>query len=200
MKILFLLTSCFLIYNLAAEPEWKKRKEKSGITIYTRTVENAPMDEFRGELTLSNTSLIKVLDVITDIENYPNWIPDCMKAEILVNEKKYNTIHYITIKAPWPVTDRDVIYEMTTKLNSDNTFARIDLHPRGNYIDEKEKFVRLYKGKGFWELEANHASRVKVTYQFLGDPGGKVPPRLANSYVISNPFKTLSNLRDIFGK
>ena len=195
MKISILLISSFLIFSVNEKSEWKKRKEKSGIVVYTRTIEGAPMDEFKCETTFTNTNLTEVLSVISDIEDYPRWLPDCMEAEVLHKKEEYHSIHYIAIKAPWPVTKRDAIYEMTTTLNSENTFARIDLEPRGDYIGEKKNFVRLYKGCGFWELEEMKENMVKVTYQFSGDPGGKVPVWLANSYVVSNPFHTLSNLR-----
>jgi len=200
MKIYFLLITCFLFYNLAAEPEWEKRKEKSGIVVYTRAIENTPMDEFKGQVTLSNTSLSEIVEVILDIKNYPKWIPDCMEAEILLKEGKYHDIHYVAVKAPWPVTNRDAIYEMTTTLTNNNTFARINLEPRGDYIKEKKKFVRLYKGSGFWELEESEGNKVKVTYQFLGDPGGKIPAWLANSFVVTNPYQTLINLKNIVQK
>lgn len=197
MKICFLLITSMLFVNLAAEPEWKKRKDKAGITIYTRAIEGAPMDEFKGLVTLSNTTTIEVLNIISDIKNYPKWMPDCIEAEILVQKEDYHSIHYIAVKAPWPVTNRDAVYEMTTNLNNNNTFARIDLKPRGTYLEEKKQFVRLYKGNGFWELEETEDNKVNVTYQFLGDPGGKVPAWLANSYVVTNPYQTLKNLKNL---
>lgn len=200
MKVFFLLIVSFLFFSVNGEPEWKKRKEKSGIVIYTRAIENAPIDEFKGQVTLLNTTFTEVLDLISDIENYPKWMSGCMEAEILLQKGKYYDIHYFTVKAPWPVKNRDAVYELTIKLSNNNTFARIDLEPRGDYIKEKDDFVRLYKGSGFWELEKIDKNKVHVTYQFLGDPGGKVPVWLANSYVVTNPYETLKNLKDLVEK
>ncbi len=38
-------------------------------------------------------------------------------------------------------------------------------------------------------------NNVTVIYQFHGDPGGDVPAWLANSFVVSHPYKTLQNLK-----
>ena len=97
MKIYLLIVTSFLLFTINSEPEWKKRKEKSGIVVYTRSIENAPMDEFKGIITVSNTTLMEVLDVIMDIENYPKWIPDCMKAETLHKDGKYHSLHYVAV-------------------------------------------------------------------------------------------------------
>ncbi|MCW8804461.1 MAG: hypothetical protein OQK57_08695, partial [Ignavibacteriaceae bacterium] len=102
--------------------------------------------------------------------------------------------------APWPVKNRDSVYESVTKISEDKKYARIVLKPLGNYIEEKKGFVRMYNGNGFWELEETEDNTIQITYQFLSDPGGKVPAWLSNSMVVSSPFQTLINLRDILNE
>lgn len=57
--------------------------------------------------------------------------------------------------------------------------------------------MRMNKGHGFWELEATSTNTVEIRYQFHGDPGGKVPVWQANNNVVSSPFHTLMNLKNI---
>ena len=190
----------FLFLFMAAEPEWKKRKEKSGIEVFTRTVEGAPMDEFKGTITISNAELTDILNVIMDIDKYPKWIPDCMEAKILAKDEKYHSIHYVAIKAPWPVKNRDAIYEMNAIFSENDKKIRINFKPRGDYVQSNKQFIRLYKGSGFWELEELEENEVKITYQFLGEPGGKIPIWLANSFVVNNPYLTLRNLKNVVKK
>ena len=179
----------------AHQSEWKKRKEKSGIVIYTRIKEDSVLEEFRGITTIQDFTLLEVLDQILDVESYPEWMPDCNHAEILFKKEKYYDIHYFTIKTPWPLKDRDAIYEMSTTLSNNDKHARVELKPLGDYREEKRNFVRLYKGSGFWDLEESDTNKVLVKYQFLGDPGGKIPTWLAKSSVVANPFHTLKNLK-----
>jgi hypothetical protein len=200
MYIYFILFISFLFPGPDKEPDWKLRKQKSGIEVYTRFVEGSLFDEFKGLVTLKNTSVNEVLDVILNVENYTNLYPDCINAKMLEQKKKYHDIYYFSIKAPWPVKNRDSVYESVTKISEDKKYARIVLKPLGNYIEEKKGFVRMYNGNGFWELEETEDNTIQITYQFLSDPGGKVPAWLSNSMVVSSPFQTLINLRDILNE
>jgi hypothetical protein len=193
LLILFSFTS--LCAN--ANTDWKLRKEAAGVTIYTRNVEGSPYDEFKGVVTISNTSLTKVLDIIMDVKNYPNNFPNCGSAQVLVQKSKYDDIHYLTIKAPWPVADRDAVYEATTTFSQDGKRALVKLIPRGDYIHEKKNLIRVHNGSGFWNLEEISPNTVQVVYQFHADPAGEIPAWVANSVIVSNPLKTLENLKKL---
>ena len=102
MLFIRLLLASFMLINANTNvtTDWKLRKDAGGVKIFTRNIEGSPFEEFRGMVTITNTSLTKVLDVITDVKNYPNNFPNCGSAQVLVQKGKYNDIHYITIKAP----------------------------------------------------------------------------------------------------
>jgi hypothetical protein len=184
-----------LIIVTAGSSEWKLKKEESGISIYTRKVEGAGMDEFKGIVTIGNTTLARVLDVILDVANYPSLFPDCTEARILKQDGRYYDIHYIRLKAPWPVKDRDAVYETVVTLLDEGKKARVILRPLIGYLNEKEGVVRMNTGGGYWEIEEDNMHNVKVIYEFRADPGGSIPSWLANYGTITNPFGTLINLR-----
>lgn len=197
MYLFRILIVASLFLNFDNDSGWKLRKDKSGITVYTRVVEGSSFEEFKAITILPNTSVTDVLDVISDIKNYTSLMPDCISAKILLRKGNNYNIHYFSVKAPWPVKNRDGVYEATTTISDNNKTARIELKPLGNYIEEEKNFIRLKKGTGYWELEEIDTNATKVTYQFHGDPEGKVPAWLANSYVVSNPFQTFINLKSI---
>lgn len=74
------------------------------------------------------------MNVILDVDNYTNLFPDCIKAKILEQNGNYYNIHYFNIKAPWPVKNRDAIYESVTTLADNGKYAQVDLKPLGNYL------------------------------------------------------------------
>ena len=193
------LLVCFMLINInsGVTTDWKLRREEAGVKIYTRNVAGSPFEEFRGVVTISNTTLTKVLDVITDVKNYPVNFPNCSGAEVLEQKGKYNDIHYITIKAPWPVNDRDAIYEATTTFSKNGKHAYVKLSPRGDYKQESKGFIRVHNGSGFWDLEEIAPNSIRVVYQFHADPAGEIPAWLANSVIVSNPLRTLESLRNI---
>lgn len=191
-KYLFLI---LLFINPFPESEWNLKKEKDGIKIYTRSIEGSSFDEFRGITTIENSSLEEVLAVIFDVKNYESLFPDCMNPKVLKQDGKYYDIHYIQVKAPWPVKNRDTVYEQKAVVDKNGKHAVVSLKPLPDFIAEVNDFVRIREGSGFWELEEDESKNVKVIYQFHGEPGGDIPAWLANSFVVTQPFQTLVNLK-----
>jgi hypothetical protein len=192
-RFLFLI---LLFINPFPESEWNLKKEKDGIKIFTRSVEGSTFDEFKGTTTIKKSSLSEVLDVILDVENYESLFPDLMNPKVLKQDGKYYDIHYIQVKAPWPVKNRDTVYEQKAVVDENGKYAFVSLNPLPDFIVEDKDFVRILEGSGFWELEEDESNNVKVIYQFHGEPGGHTPAWLANIFVVSQPFETLKNLKN----
>lgn len=199
MLFIRLILSGFILIgiNESAKTDWKLRKEDGGVKIFTRNIEGSPFEEFRGVVTISNTTLTGVLDVIMDVKNYPKNFPNCGSSQVLEKKSKYDDIHYITIDAPWPVTDRDAIYEANTSFYDNGKRAFVKLTPRGDYTEENKNYIRVHNGTGFWELEEVAPNTIQVVYQFHADPAGEIPAWVANSVIVMNPLKTLESLRKL---
>jgi len=190
--LLFML----LFFISTPQSEWSLKKEKNGIKIYTRSFEGSSFNEFKGVIVIPNSSVIAILEVILDVKNYESLFPDCMKPKVLKQDGKWYDIHYIQTKGPFPVKDRDSVFEQKTELDENEKYARITLSPLPDYIPENKDMVRVREGVGFWELTEDGAKNVTVIYQFHGEPGGEIPAWLANSFVVSHPLKTLENLKE----
>ena len=184
----------FILYQVP-DSDWSLRKNKSGIEVFTRSVEGSAFMEFRGMTVIKNVPLIVILEVIMDIKNYESLIPDCMNPRILEQDGKYHVIQYTQTKTPFPVKNRDSIFEQIAEIDNNGKHARVIIRPLPDYIAETQDMVRIRKGTGFWDLVADENGNVIVTYQFHGDPGGDIPSWLANSFVVTQPFKTLENLK-----
>jgi len=193
MKQLIFISLFFL--NTATGSDWVLKKDKSGIEVYTRTVEGSSFDEFKGVTVILKVSLTEVLDVILDVKNYGSLFPDCMNPKILKQEGKWYDIHYIQTKGPLTVKDRDSVFEQKTEMDKDGKHARVTLKPLPDYLPVNSDMVRIRKGSGFWDLKEDNNGNVMVSYQFQPDPGGEIPSWLANSFVETHPYKTLNNLR-----
>jgi hypothetical protein len=191
-----LLTFIFTLFLLTPSTDsgWDLKKDKSGIAIYTRTVQGSSFNEFKGVTTITNSSLNAVLDVILDVKNYASLFPDCLNPRILKQEGKWYDIHYIQTEGPFPVKDRDSVFEQKTVVDKEGKHAVVTLMPLPDYIAENKDMVRVRQGSGYWELDEGQNGDVRVIYQFHGDPGGEIPSWLANTFVVSHPFKVLTNL------
>jgi hypothetical protein len=200
MCILEIILSGIILVSSVGDQDWKMRKEENAITIYTRSVQGSLFDEFKAIAIIPDATLDEVLDIILDVNYYTNLIPDCTESKILFQRDKYYDIHYFRIRAPWPIKDRDAIYESVTTVTNQGKLAHVSLTPKGDYLEEKKDLIRMYRGAGFWEVEEGPDKVVKITYQFQSDPAGNIPGWLANSVIVSNPFKTLENLKNLIAK
>ncbi len=158
-------------------------------------MKGSSFDEFKGVTILPDVTLNDVLNIILDVENYDELFPDCINPKILKREGNWYDIHYVQTNGPFPVKDRDSVFEQWTEIDRNGKHARITLKPLPDYIPEKENMVRIRKGTGFWDLTEDDHKNVTVTYQFHGEPGGNIPSWLANTFVVSHPFETLKNLK-----
>ena len=102
-----------------------------------------------------------------------------------------------SLSAPWPVADRDAIYEASTSFSDNGKRAEVKLTPRGDYKEENKNYIRVHNGTGFWDLEEIAPNTVEVVYQFHADPEGEIPAWVANSVIVMNPLKTLESLRSL---
>lgn len=186
-----------LLFTLSSQSvgDWHLKKEKDGISIYTRSVENSNFLEFKAITVIENVKLKDVLDILLDVENYDNLYADCMNPRILKQDGKYHDIHYIQTKGVFTIKDRDGIYEQKTVVDNNGKHALVTLKPLPDYLEENKDCVRIREGTGLWELDEQENNKVKVTYQFHGEPGGEIPAWLANSFVVSHPLKTIKNLK-----
>jgi hypothetical protein len=194
MSLSKIILAGLIILGVNETSGWKLRKEENGIFIYTRSVPGSSFDEFKAIVTIPNATLNEVLEILLDVKNYPALIPDCTESRVLFRKGKYYDIHYFRIRAPWPIKDRDAVCESVTTFSNEGKLAHVTLSPMGGYLEEIENLVRMYKGTGYWELEEYADKKVKLTYQFHGNPGGIIPAWLSNSVIVSNPYKTLQNI------
>ncbi len=187
-----------LLLAFQAISDWKIRKEHSGITISTRKIGTSDFQEFKGITVIEDSELTEVLSVVLDVDNYKHLFPDCIEAHIIKEDGAYYDIHYFAVKAPWPVQDRDAVYEQKTTFSSNNDTAVVKLLPVPDEYPIQDDRYRMREGTGFWKLYRNAKNNsVTVIYQFHGAPGGNIPAWLANQSVTAHPFKTLNNLREI---
>lgn len=197
LKFIFIST---LILFSSQGSDWNLKKEKDGIQVYTRKVEGSSFEEFKAIVFLENTNIPDILDVLFDVNGYTKLFPDCFEAANIEKYGEYHQIHYTVTKGPWPVDDRDGVYEMKAEIAKNGEEAQVKLFTRSDKVELKKNRVRLKNGTGSWKLEKSEDQRIKVQFQFHGEAGGGVPAWIANTFIVSYPFGTLENLRHRLGK
>ena len=179
-------------HAIADQNEWTLEKDEDAIRVYTRTMSDWPVRQFRGvvEIDARIESLLALLD---DNASCPRWIHNCITGELLERSDSYRKYNYIQTKAPWPVKKRDSILFTTTTVTEDGVeiigIAKPDYRPRDR------KFVRIPRQEVRWELTPLENGAVQVVFETKFDPGGSVPDWAVNRTLIDTPFNTLKNMR-----
>jgi len=192
IAITIFLVSLFAPSPILEENKWKKSLEKDDITIYTRPVEESNFKEFLAEATMEG-SIDKFIDIFTDIESYPSWMPDCKSAETVNNPTPNDITYHMKLKVPFPFAKRDIVQQII--LHQNGNVLEIDVLNRPNKLKKLEKYVRMPEAQGKWIITETTDHKISIKFQYFADPGGDIPAWLVNSFIVKNPHLTLLNVK-----
>ena len=174
--------------------EWKLRKDKNDIKVYTRTHTDTGIVECKIETTVK-TEISKLVKTINNVENYPAWMNKCESASVFNKINDSLRIDYIITAVPWPMKDRDIVLEYRTVSNN-NEHYEATINAITELIPEKENIVRVKEAKGSWVFNKIDKNTVEITYQYYGDPGRNIPSWLINMFIVNGPYETVLNLKE----
>ena len=174
---------------------WELKKDKNGIKLFTKHEEGYALKAVKAE-TVFNASLETCVAVLRDIDNLIELFPDCEKV-VKVKQDETSQIHYLQLKAPWPVTDRDGAFGLEYSYNSAKKTVTIEASMVPGEYPVQDGFIRLNKGTGTWTFERIDATHTSLEYYYLGDPGGNIPAWVANSVIEESPFRMLTNFHKL---
>ncbi len=183
-----------LLLPLSAQ-DWDLKKDKNGIRVYTKSVSGSNFKAFKGE-TVLDAGLSQVIAVIKDVEAYAEWMPSSKRSEELHHPSEVHQIYYLSTKAPWPVSDRDGVYECRIQHDHNTRTTTVRIKALPDYVPEKDNHVRITRTDGFWRLTDLGDGRTEVHYEVLAEPGGNIPAWLAQAKVVSVPYETLLGMKE----
>lgn len=196
MRIISFTILFILCANVGfAQDEWALKKDKDGIKAYTKPVDGSTMKAIKAT-TEFQCSLETCIAVLRDIPHLIELFPDCEKAE-KVSQSETAQIHYLHLKAPWPVADRDATFQLEYSYDTPNKTALVKATTGAAEYPEQKGLVRLTEGGGTWKFTRIDDTHTALDYYYHGEPGGSIPSWLANSVVEENPFRMLLNFHQL---
>lgn len=192
MKFAYILALVLLSSapQVKAEQDWQLEKNKQGVQVFTRDSALSEFKEFKA-ITTINASAEQVLATILNPDRLTHWMADTIYAEVITSTAAMQSA-YVINKVPFPLDNRDGVFEYQID-KSDPKALKIAISHGDTSIKANDKYVRIASAQGYWLLETQEQGTL-VTYQLLLDPGGSIPSWLANSQVVSVPYRTLVNL------
>jgi hypothetical protein len=194
--ILLLMFSVLVSAPSVFGQEWSKEKEKDGIVIFNRRMDDSKLKEYKGTVKVK-TTVDKAVAMFTDVSRHEKFIYKCKagSVEVLKKETASSFYTYMVIETPWPAASRDVITHYKVNRPDKSGAVLIEVAGAADFIPEKKGIVRVPKMRGYWKISPAGTGIVEITHQAYSSPGGNVPEAMANSASVDAPFSMLMSLR-----
>ncbi len=197
--VIILLTAL----SLLADSDWKEVKNRKGIKLDARKLDNSPIKEFRSQC-LIDVPIEVAYECLKDSSAYTNWMAHCSEMRIVNIVDEYNFTFYQVLNLPPPFRDRDSV--TTFHHHTDWNNGKILISMSGGKVTkdapynmyettEKYKRLRIPTVNCSFVLERITPEKTKMAYQVHIVAGVAIPAWLINFMGVSHPYNTLNGFR-----
>lgn len=175
--------------------DWKVVKDRKGVKVYMKHTENSKLKTFRGVTEMTPKEPFSVIAALLDFENNHKTFHFVSNVEELKKDTDYSYLARVHTRLPWPVKNREAIarIHISQDPSSLNVLAKIE--SEATELKVLKGYVRVPEFKGILAMEQLGGNKMKVTYEFVLDPGGYVPLWMVDIVLKDNPYFTLQKLR-----
>jgi hypothetical protein len=185
---------CFV--GLSVSPkgdDWTLRKEKDGIRVYSRRVENLAFDELRVTCEL-DCRMSQLAAVLLDYDNHVNWVYGTKSVQVLRAISATEQYFHTEVAVPWPFENRDLcVHFKMTQDSSDRTLTAEGIS-EPDYLPMEKNLVRVPMSHVTW-VATRLEDKIAVDYRIRIDPGGSIPAWLVNLFSSRGPYESFSKLK-----
>ncbi|MGM0564387.1 MAG: START domain-containing protein [Pseudomonadota bacterium] len=174
--------------------EWELAEEgaqRDEVTRYISDVPDQSIQAFRGVIEVPHT-VPAVIAALTDSDHFDRWVYQFKSLERHPTGK--NNSLYMTFKAMWPASDRDVVVISSANLNLPSGVVEIVNLDHPDY-PERDGHVRIEDLDNRWILTPLEKGWTRIDFQTFVDAGGWIPGWLANLVSKNAPVRTLEDLK-----
>ena len=176
---------------------WSLKRDKDGIQVFTRDVEDSKFDEVRGVMVIE-ARLESVVALIRDGEACPDWADLCEESIILEEVSETEYYGYNLNDVPWPVSDRDAITHVTWWQDPDTKTVMMKAQAiESDRVPKRRGALRMEDSVTGWEFTQLEDDLLQVVSTGHIDPAGPTPAWVTNMMLVDSPFKTMEGLREI---
>ncbi|MGK0222409.1 MAG: hypothetical protein ACI9ON_001648 [Limisphaerales bacterium] len=196
--VLFCFALILSVPSSAAEStaeEWELRRDRDGITVYTRSVPGSDFKEVRSEMTVPSP-VNEMVGLVMDTDACPDWAALCKESHVAESVSPQEAFIYTYNDLPWPVTDRDAVGHVKWSVADDRTVT-MQVEIVLGKVPTKRRVIRLSQGTTSWAFTPTASGNTKIISYAHLDPGGSVPPWITNMLLVDAPFDTMENMRAV---
>lgn len=199
MKSLFIpVLSLLLVFTAlktygGTSDQWELELDIEGIRVYTQLEGDSPYKQVKVTATI-NAPMEKVMEILLSFGGYKNWM-NHIQESYLLNQTDSAYYVFLLEDASWPMQNR---YQVS-KLNVNHAVTKSEIRFRAvpNFIEKRTDAIQIKQYEGYWELEDRADHQCTLEYVLIHNPGGYVPPWLANVYAAENPYQSIFKLKEL---
>lgn len=188
--ILLFVLGASISFLLSEEIDWEKIKTEKGVTVYRADVQGRVAFRGIGEMTGSPEDLVVIIE---NPKGWKNWIENFKSGKLIEEINPEHKVFYQAIKSPFPVSDRDVVFESRIIRDSPDKI-RMEMksvtHPKA----PKTMGTRIDIIFSRYSIEKINQNKIAVTFETLSHPGGALPDFLVNWASENYPVTLLNGL------
>ncbi len=178
---------------------WQLIKDQDGIKVYTRRQENEKFKEVRADFEL-NASEDQLIALLQNISHQKDWSYGTKKTSLIKRKSKDTLIYYSEVSLPWPLSNRDLVIELSFKKDTLGKTVRIQAKSIPGILPPKPGLVRVPFSLAIWDVDAVPNKPLKIQYIFRTDPGGALPAWLVNFAASVGPYNSFHKLKEIIAR
>ena len=182
----------------AIKTDWKKIKTRKDVDVFKGEVEGSKVVAFKGTGYI-DANIVKVISVIRDDKKKAEWISDLAETYVVNQKSPLEKVEYNRTKTPWPLDDRDFVYNAKVVIHSKTKEVEIQMHSvEEKNIPAKKDVVRGALHASRYLLRSiDNGKRTYIEVEIFADPKGKVPKWLVNIFQSVWPSNTIDGIRKI---
>ncbi len=193
IRISLILTLLMIAGNVYAEDDWRLRKEKNGIKVYTKERVETHIYMYK-VITEIKATPEKVYNQAVDFRENLKYMELVDSLASLNHENDQRYINYMRFDMPWPLTNREMVMDMKVR-KKDNTIF-LESNNLSGYIKKNEGLVQIKDFHEEWEIRpSNTPGKTRVQVTGWVNPGGKIPAWVVNLFSVRTPYRFISGIR-----
>lgn len=192
LAVLLILTS-LSAHSQSIDGDWGPPTQAGEYTLYSRFPEGSSIKQVK-MTGIIHANMDAVVYALGAVEEYPQWIYNCLVAERVSTKSPEDFSYYLLIDFPFPLSDRDLEVDAHHYVDGDGVWRGRTVAPLHPKRKPKEGVVRITYYQVTWALRYLSPHDTHFEYTISMDPGGYIPTFVTNQFLNEAPVKTIKAL------
>ncbi|MBS1528933.1 MAG: hypothetical protein JSU01_01390 [Bacteroidetes bacterium] len=195
LSVLMLIASQYVL----AQGNWQLVKNTDGIKVYTRLQPLEKFKEVKADFEARGTE-DGLINIVGNIQHQKDWSYGTKRTMLIAKKNKDTIIYYSEISMPWPLSNRDLVIQLTFKKDTVDNILHIQAKSITGILPPKRDLVRVPFSLAEWEVKSLPNKMLDIQYTLRADPGGALPAWLVNLAATVGPYNSFQKLKALLTK